>query len=106
MNVSELARQLRVNTQELLDLLPTYGFDIGQKSIKIDDRTADQVMKKWKFIKRDLEEKKRKEAEEKKLKERELRKQTGQTVSLTARLTVREFAERLKMPTSQVIMEL
>ncbi|MFA6427496.1 MAG: translation initiation factor IF-2 [Candidatus Magasanikbacteria bacterium] len=106
MNVSELARQLHINTQELLDLLPAYGFDIGQKSIKIDDRTADQVMKKWKFIKRDLEEKKRKEAEEKKLKERELRKQTGQTVSLTSRLTVREFAERLKMPTSQVIMEL
>lgn len=106
MNVSELARQLRINTAELLELLPQYGFDIGKKAIKIDDKTAQQVMKKWRFIKLDLEEKKRKELEEKKLKERELRKQMGQTVSLPERLMVREFAERLSMPSSQIIMEM
>ncbi len=106
MNVTELARQLRINTTELLELLPQYGFDIGKKAIKIDDKTAQQVMHKWRFIKKDLEEKKRRELEEKKLKERELRKQMGQSVTLPARLTVREFAERLSMPTSQIIMEL
>ncbi len=106
MNVSELARQLRMNTAELLDLLPQYGFDIGKKAIKIDDKTAQQVMHKWRFIKRDIEEKKRKELEEKKIKERELRKQMGQTVELPQRLTVREFAERMSMPTSQIIMEM
>lgn len=106
MNVSELARQLRINTAELLELLPQYGFDIGKKAIKIDDKTAQQVMKRWRFIKRELEEKKRKELEEKKLKERELRKQMGQTVVLPSRLMVREFAERLSMPSSQIIMEL
>lgn len=106
MNVTELARQLRINTAELLELLPQYGFDIGKKAIKIDDKTAQQVMHKWRFIKRDLEEKKKREIEEKKLKERELRKQMGQSVVLPSRLTVREFAERLSMPTSQIIMEL
>ncbi len=106
MNVSELARQLRINTVDLLELLPHYGFDIGKKAIKIDDKTAQQVMHKWRFIKRDLEEKKRKEVEEKKLKERELRKQMGQTVTLPPRLMVREFAELLSMPSSQIIMEL
>ena len=106
MNVSELARQLRINTAELLELLPQYGFDIGKKAIKIDDKTAQQVMHKWRYIKRDLEEKKRRELEEKKLKERELRKQMGQTVELPDRLMVREFAELLSMPTSQIIMEL
>lgn len=106
MNVSELARQLRINTAELLELLPQYGFDIGKKAIKIDDKTAQQVQKRWRFIKRDLEEKKRKELEEKKLKERELRKQMGQTVVLPQRITVRDFSERLSMPTSQVIMEM
>jgi translation initiation factor IF-2 len=106
MNVSELARQLRINTAELLELLPRYGFDIGKKAIKIDDKTAQQVMHKWRFIKRDLEEKKRKEAEEKKLKERELRKQMGQSVTLPSRIMVREFAERLSMPTSRIIMEM
>lgn len=106
MNVSELARQLRVNTKDLLELLPQYGFDIGAKSIKIDDKVAEQVTKRWRFIKRDIEEKRKREAEEKKQKERELRKEMGQTVRFPARITVREFAGRLNLPTTQVIMEL
>jgi len=106
MNVTELARKLRINTKDLLDILPEYGFDIGKKAIKIDDKTAEKVQKKWKFIKRDLDEKKRKEAEERKLKERELRKEMGKTVQLAAKLTVKDFAEHLELPTSQVIMEL
>jgi len=106
MNVTELARRLQINTVELLDLLPKYGFDIGKKAIKIDDKTAQQVMRKWRFIKRDLEEQKREEMELKKQKEREMRKEMGQTASFPSRLTVRDFAERLTLPTSQVIMEL
>ncbi|MBI2436288.1 MAG: translation initiation factor IF-2 [Candidatus Magasanikbacteria bacterium] len=106
MNVTELARKLRINTVELLEVLPKYGFDIGKKAIKIDDKTAEQVQRKWRFIKRDLEEKARKEAEEHKQKERELRKESGQTVELASLLPVKEFAERLKLPLSQVIMEL
>lgn len=58
MNVSELARQLRINTKDLLEILPSYGFDVGAKSIKIDDRVAEQISRKWRFIRRDLEEKK------------------------------------------------
>ena len=73
MNVTELARQIRMNTTELLEILPQYGFDIGRKAIKIDDRMAEQVIRRWKYIKRELEEKKKKEQEENKLKERELR---------------------------------
>ena len=80
MNVTELARRLRVNTKVLLDILPGYGFDIGKKSIKIDDRMANQVMKQWKRIKYDLDRKQREELEDKKRKERELRKQEGVTV--------------------------
>lgn len=77
MNVSELARQLHINTAELLELLPQYGFDIGKKAIKIDDKTAQQVTQKWRFIKRDLEEKKRKEFEEKKIKRTGTQKRDG-----------------------------
>lgn len=106
MNVTELARQLHINTAELLEVLPQYGFDIGKKAIKIDDKTAEKIQHRWRFIKRDLEEKKRKELEEAKQKERELRKEMGQSVSLPTILTVREFAEKLKMPTTQVIAEL
>ena len=45
MNVSELARKLKMRTDELLDVLPEFGFDIGKKAIKIDDRVAAQIMK-------------------------------------------------------------
>lgn len=106
MNVTELARKLRINTKDLLEILPEYGFDIGKKAIKIDDKTAEQVQRKWRFIKRDLEEKRRKEAEERKQRERELRKETGETVSFPKVLPVKDFAEHLKLPVSQVIMEL
>jgi len=106
MNVTELARKLRINTVELLDVLPQYGFDIGRKAIKIDDRMAEQITRRWKYIKRELEEKKKKEQEENKLKERELRKESGQDATLADKLTVKEFAERLNMTTTQVITEL
>jgi len=107
MNVTELARKLRTNTKQLLEILPQYGFDIGQKAIKIDDRTAQQVMKKWRYIKRDLDEKRRKEQEEAKEKEKELRKESGETVMLPPdKITVRSFAERLNMSVTAVITEL
>lgn len=106
MNVTELARQLRTNTKEMLEVLPKYGFDIGARAVKVDDRVADKIVKQWKYIKRDLEEKKRLELEEKKKKEKELRKQSGEKVVLPELITVREFAETLKMSVTQIITEL
>ncbi|MCB9798981.1 translation initiation factor IF-2 [Candidatus Nomurabacteria bacterium] len=106
MNVTELARRLRVNTKELLDVLPEYGFDIGKKAIKIDDRVADQVMRKWRHIKRDLEKKKAEEFEERKRKEKELRRQMGKAVTLPDFVTVKEFANRLELSVTAVITEL
>ncbi len=47
MNVSELARRLRVTPNELLDKLPGLGFSIGRRAIKVDDVLADKIMKKW-----------------------------------------------------------
>ncbi len=106
MNVTELARKLRINTKELLEVLPQYGFDIGAKAIKIDNKVADQIMRQWRRIRRDLDEKKYKEIEEAKIKEKELRKKSGEEVSLPDLLTVREFAEKLNLPVNQVIIEL
>lgn len=106
MNVSELARQLRTNPKDLMELLPQYGFDIGLRAVKVDDRVANQIIKRWNFIKRDLEEKRRKAAEEKKQKEKELRREQGQSVVLPALITVRHFAERLQLPVTAVMIEL
>lgn len=106
MNVTELARRLRINTKQLLEILPEYGFDIGKRAIKIDDATAQQVMRKWKYIRRDLDKKRQEEMEERKRKERELRKQSGKTVSLSEKVTVKEFADKLELNVSEVIKEL
>ncbi len=106
MNVTELARKLKVNTKELLEILPRYGFDIGTKAIKIDNRVAQKIMRQWRHIKRDLEEKKRKEFEEQKEKEKEMRIKEGKWVKLPSVLTVRQFADKLEMPVTQVITEL
>ncbi len=106
MNVSELARQLRIHPKEMLEVLPKYGFDIGARAVKVDDKVAERIIREWRNIKRHLEERKRKELEEQKLKERELRKQSGQTVMLPAIITVRSFAERLHLSVTQIITEL
>ena len=106
MNVSELARRLRIHPKELLDILPEYGFDIGAKAIKIDNKVAQQIMKKWRYIRRDLEEKKRKEFEEQKNKEKALRKEQGIEISIGDLITVRELADKMQMPVTQLIGEL
>lgn len=106
MNVTELARQLKINTKELLEVLPQYGFHIGEKAIKVDERVAEQITRKWRLIRRDLEEKKRHEQEEARQKERELRRAEGQSITSPGLITVRDFAERMKLPAAQVIMEL
>ncbi|KKW15945.1 MAG: hypothetical protein UY52_C0012G0032 [Parcubacteria group bacterium GW2011_GWC2_49_9] len=48
MNVTELARQLKIPTTALKDLIPKLGFDVGRKAIKIDTRVAEQIMEKIK----------------------------------------------------------
>lgn len=106
MNVTELARQLRVDTKQLLDILPEYGFDIGKKAIKVDDKIAAKIVKQWKYIKRDLDKKRQEELEERKKKERELRKQSGHAVDIGEYITVREFADRLGLSITEVITEL
>ncbi len=107
MNVTELARRLRINSKELLEILPEYGFDIGKKAIKVDDRTAQKIMKQWRRIKKDLDRKKREELELKKQKERELRRELGKTVTLPSDvITVKDLAETMEMPVTAVITEL
>ncbi len=106
MNVTELARKLRINTKEMLEILPQHGFDIGAKAIKIDNKVADKIMRRWRFIRKEIDEKKRKEAEERKEREKELRKESGESVVLPDLITVKDYAERLNMSVTQVITEL
>lgn len=46
MNVTELARRLKVPTNVLLETLPQYGFHIGRRAIKVDDRVARKIIER------------------------------------------------------------
>lgn len=50
MNITELARVLKITTQELKDKLPLIGFDIGQKAIKVDNQTARKIIAEWPIL--------------------------------------------------------
>ncbi len=103
MNVSELARRLRVTPHELLSRLPELGFDIGTRAIKVDDRVADQIFKKW------IEHARRER----------LRNQLiggpspvsatpvqKKDIQLPSVITVRDFAGKLGLPVTKVIQQL
>ncbi len=107
MNISELARQLRVPTEELRSRLPELGFDIGGKAIKIPDRDVGKIIKAWNDHKKRLYLQKKME-EQKTRAERKLRVQSGnaERVALPPFITVREFATLLNLPVAKVMQEL
>lgn len=107
MNVSELARKLKVNSTELLDILPEFGFDIGKRAIKIDDRVAQRILKLGSKISDKL-------ASIQKEKMAELEKLTAvatgpvepKEVKIPPVITVRDLAQVINRPVSEVIKSL
>ncbi|MFA6428816.1 MAG: translation initiation factor IF-2 [Candidatus Buchananbacteria bacterium] len=106
MNVTELARRLKVDTSELLEKLPLLGFDIGRRAIKVDDRLAQKIVQRWHLWhkeKRDLE---------RLNKIRGLNAETEEEIKLRPVvkippvIAVKEFANRLNLPVNNVLMEL
>ena len=105
MNVTELARRLRITPQELLAKLPELGFDVGARAIKVDDRVADQIYKKWIEV-----------ARRERLRDQLTRQQsvgpqlaadgTPRVVELPNVITVRDFAGKLNLPVTRVIQQL
>lgn len=105
MNVTELARRLRITPQELLAKLPELGFDVGARAIKVDDRVADQIYKKW------IE-----NARRERLRDQLTRQQSAgpmnapgsapREVELPPVIAVRDFAGKLNLPVTRVIQQL
>ncbi len=103
MNITELARLLRISPQELRDLLPEMGFAIGQKAIKVDNNTAKKIIKEWPRLRREWQFRK-----EEKLREKEdevLPKET-KTVFVPTVIAVRDFADLAEIPVNRVLAEL
>lgn len=103
MNITELARILRIPPQELRDLLPEMGFMIGQKAIKVDNNTAKKIMKDWPHLKREWEAKKA-AAEIKK--QDEVLPKERKTIAVPKIITVRAYAELAGIPVNRVLAEL
>ena len=46
MNVTELARRLRITPNKLREVMPQLGFDIGVRAIKVDPKMAQAILEK------------------------------------------------------------
>ncbi len=103
MNISELARRLRTNPDELREKLPMLGFDIGRRAIKVDDRLVERIMTKWNEMSK-LARLKEKYQQEQQIKEQAIAK--VKEVALPKVITVRDFAAKLALPLNIVIGEL
>ncbi len=104
MNITELARILRISPQELRDLLPELGFAIGQKAIKVDNNTAKKIIKSWPIFRRQWEQ--RKAAERARKQDEAILPKEKKTISIPAVITVRALAEVSQIPVNRLLQEL
>lgn len=107
MNLTELARRLRTNPEELRQKLPELGFSIGRRAIKIDNRIAAQITDAWSEMRRKQFLNEKMEAQ-KALAMKTERPVAGEApeVLVPAVVTVRDFASRLNIPVPRLMQEL
>jgi len=108
MNVTELARRLKVPTKELLEKLPELGFDIGKRAIKVDDKLVDKIIHAW----ADMRRKQQMQLDAEKITEVKLgdndkdKKDLDKSVKIPNTIIVREFAEKMNIPVNRLMVEL
>lgn len=103
MNISELARILKVPLPDLREILPQVGFDIGQKAIKVDNWVAKKIINNWPELIKKYQAAK---TQVKEILEKKEKEKIKTILSIPHYLTVREFAHRLGLPVSKVLNEL
>ena len=104
MNITELARILRISPQELRDLLPELGFSIGQKAIKVDNNTAKKVIRAWPKFRRQWEQ--RQAAERARQQDEIILPKEKKTIYIPKVVTVRALAELSQIPINRLLTEL
>lgn len=101
MNISELARRLKITTTQLHEGLEQMGIDVGRRAIKIDNAVALKVMRNWSAYKATLERARKEEVSEEVAGPKEKTIVTLPTVT-----TVRDFAVLLNIPVTRLIQTL
>ena len=112
MNLSELARKLKITTEELKEKLPELGFDIGKKAIKIDENQTAKIIQKFKEEKRKklLEEKIEKfkniDIKDNSKKEEVKVVEKSNVIFIGNSVVVSQLAEKMKVSVVKIISEL
>lgn len=101
MNVTELYRRFNMNKEEFFPLVQTLGFAIGERAIKIDDRVAQQVIKAIEDWQRT--QKKKSIFAEEKAEVKEAPKADSKIIEIPEKITIKQFADALKKPVTEVI---
>ncbi len=107
MNITELARRLRVTPEELRQKLPVLGFDIGRKAIKVDQREGERIIRRWQefaWRQKQLSDEKAKMELRRKIQAGEVT--ADRKIALPPSITIRELADKLQRPATDVIREL
>jgi len=106
MNVSELARRLKMTTHDLRAIIPFLGFDVGQRAVKVDGKVANEILRilsnpatRNQYLQKINE---RPDEEEEKVVADTI-KQDG-VLEIPETLSVKEFSELIKMPVTKVIL--
>lgn len=101
MNISELARILKIPPQDLRDNLPKLGFDIGQKAIKIDNHTANKIIRSWGMLSRRLAARRVAEPKVKLTAPADVK-----AIMVPDFISVKDFADLVKLPINKILGEL
>ncbi len=101
MNLTELARVLKITPQELRDNLPKLGFDIGQKAIKVDNQTAQKIIRNWGMFSRRLSAGKSADAKVKLVAPADVT-----AISVPPFISVKDFSALVKLPINKILAEL
>ena len=104
MNVTELARILKITPQELHTYLPQLGFDIGFKAIKINYDIANKIIRDWPNLKKQLERQKLLAQSKTEILPKE--EQPKKTLAIPSLITVRELSTLSGLPVSAILAEL
>lgn len=97
---------MKITTQDLLEKLPSMGFDIGKRAIKVDDRMAYKIMEAWRIQeKREREQQRLAEIREGAA-QAELIRASGGEVRIPPVITVREFAAATNQPITKILTTL
>jgi translation initiation factor IF-2 len=108
MNITEIARRLKIPTSELREKLPQLGLGYGRNAVKVNDRDANRIMEAWNEMKRrERLGVKRDEQLTRGASQRAGDKPVGErTVALPPVMTVRDFAALIDSPIAKVMREL